>query len=97
MDFQSDKYSTSFSIPDRPTVRQQMSYVSTAGRAQNKEYVEKLWEAAKQIITSWKSELLPDITASLDTVDDPQITDMIIWAAFGVKNHVEGLESTPKN
>lgn len=97
MEFKSEKYNTSFTVPDRPTVRQQMAYLSTAGRARDREYVEKLWLAACDLLSDWKSELLPDCRMDLEKLDNPKVTDLIIWASFEVKKYIDGLDLTPKN
>ena len=88
---------TTFEVPDRPTVRQQLEYLgATAGVVDNK-YLIRFWIGALEVITDWKSETLPDVKASLDDMTDAAQTDLIIWAGLKVREHMSGLEKIPKN
>lgn len=97
MEIKNEILKTSFTIPDRPTVRQQMAYFSETARSVDRQHMERLWVAAQSLITNWKSEILSDIDANLDTIDNPKVTDVIIWASLQVKNHINSLDETPKN
>lgn len=97
MEFKNEILKTSFTIPDRPTVRQQMAYFSETARSVDRQHVERLWMAAQSLISNWKSEIMPDMKADLDATDNPKVTDVIIWASLQVKNHINSLDETPKN
>ena len=86
-----------FEVPDRPTVRQQLEYFSaTAGTAGNQMLV-RFWMGAREVITNWECEALPDIKVDLDDLTDPTQTDIIIWAGLQVKTHFNSLEDLPPN
>lgn len=97
MKLENEHLKTSFTVPDHPTVRQQMRYVSIAGRMRDKEYIERLWLASKELISDWQSEYMPDMNISLDEVTNPRITDVLAWVALQVKVHIESLDELPKN
>lgn len=97
MEFSNEVLKTSFTLPDKVTVRKQMQYLSVAGRSRDKEYVERLWLAARELIENWKSEYLPDLQASLDEVTDGNVTNVLVWASFEVKQYIEKLDEIPKN
>ena len=97
MDFKRENPACSFTVPDKVTVRMQLNYFSMASLKPSPDLWEKLWEAAKTIITDWQCELFPDFKTSLDDMTDPQITSTIVWAAIEVKKHIDALEIVPKN
>lgn len=86
----------SFSVPDRPTVRQQMAYFSETTGVVNRAHLERLWFGARSMITEWQCELF-EKDIDLDKVDDPRITEIILWAAVQVKTHLNSVTETPKN
>ena len=87
-----------FTIPDRPTVRQQLAYNAIVFSG-NEELpsIELQWQGALSMIDEWECELLPDPHVDLDTVDNPGIVKVIYWAVPLVTLHVVGLEDVPKN
>jgi hypothetical protein len=93
MQFKNEK--CSFTIPDRPTVRQQLAYFS-AGSGHSETLV-RYWEGAKALMQDWQSEILPDSSVSLDELSDPAQTSVIIWAGLEVLKHMNALEEVPKN
>lgn len=97
MEFKNETLKTSFTLPDAVTVRKQMRYLSVAGRSRDAEYVERLWQAAKELIQDWKCEYMPDMEASLDEVTNGNVTNILVWASFEVKKFIEGLDEIPKN
>jgi hypothetical protein len=92
MEIKSEKYK--FTLPDRPTVRQQLEYYSaSAGSASLVRY----WNGAKTLIQSWECESFPDFTVDIESVTDPSITAVIIEAGLDVMRYINALEDVPKN
>lgn len=96
-EFTLDFPACTFSIPARPTVRQQMEYISASAGAVGKNMVSRFWEGAKVLIVNWKSETLPNFNSDLDALEDPKQTELITWASLQVKAYIDGLENIPKN
>lgn len=87
----------SFTVPDTVTVRQQLKYFSQIGVSRSPEMWERYWNGAKSLISDWSCDLFPDMDGDLDAVTDMKITELIIWAGALVKQHMDGLETLPKN
>lgn len=85
-----------FHIPDRPTVRQQLAYISATTGTDPEYHLERLWNGAKALIENWQCELFK-FDVDLDTVDNPKITELMLWAAIQVRGYINKLEETPKN
>lgn len=85
----------SFDIPDRPTVRQQMAYYSEATGVTSRAHLERLWLGTRTLIVNWECELF-QFDVDLDTVDDPRIMDIMLWAAVRVRDHLNKLGELPK-
>lgn len=101
MDFEREKEpKCKFTIPDRPTVRQQMEYFSMAGAAAGRDMLVRYWEGARALIIkpSWKCELVPDLSSfDMDKTSNPDIVTVLIWAGLQVRNHMNSLDKIPKN
>lgn len=98
MEFKNEKLGASFSLPDKITVRMQLTYISRAALAQGTQFFEKCWEAAAEIMNDWKCEALPDPRKlDLDEVADPKVTETVIWAGMAVKEVMDNLDRIPKN
>jgi hypothetical protein len=95
--FTNDRLGASFTLPDRPSVRQQLAYFSEAGIARGQELFERYWRGALTIIQDWKCAALPDPNIDLDALDDPKATEVILWAGIAAKNHMDALDNVPKN
>lgn len=93
---QFEKDGLKFSIPDRPTVRQQLAYYSATTGTDAERHLERLWNGAKALIVEWECELFK-ADVDLDTVDNPKITDLMLWAAIQVRAYINKLEEIPKN
>lgn len=85
-----------FVIPDKITVRLQMAYYSEATGVIRQNHFERLWYGARAIMQEWECELF-DKNINLDEVDDPRITEIIVWASAQVKVYINNLEAIPKN
>jgi hypothetical protein len=96
MRFERDDKKCSFEIPDRPTVKQQLIYMGKASGV-NDGYPLRFWNAAKDLIKDWKCDIFQDYNTDLDTIDNPNITDILVWAGLQVWTHMVGLEELPKN
>ena len=101
MDFERAKpIHVKFSLPDTITVRQQLAYYSACSGFEDYEKIERWWAGARDLIEpgSWSCDVIPDPkTLELDSVTDPRITDVIIWASVQVRSHVGNLGTVPKN
>lgn len=86
-----------YSIPDKITVRQQLEYASIAGWQQAEDKIFKLWDAAKRLITTWESDLVPDVKKlDVDTETNPKVAAMITVVATDVWSHMLSLDRTEK-
>jgi len=100
MDFQRENPDCKFSIVDRPTVRQQMEYLSLAGGAMGRNMLVRYWEGAKALIipASWECKLIPKLDElDIDKENSPDIVTLLTWAGLQVRNHVNSLDEVPKN
>lgn len=94
MEFKNDD--ACFTVPDRPTVRQQLAYFSACTGVDPDKHLERMWNGAKTLIRDWDCKLFK-IDVDLETVDDPKVADIILWAAISVKAHMNKLSEIPKN
>lgn len=97
MDLKNEQLGVSFTIPTRPTVRQQLEYLSEAGNARGREMWLRYWAGAVMLITNWVCEALPDPNVDLDSITDTKQTGIIMWAAIEVYRHMNSLDTIPKD
>ena len=97
MEFERKNPDCKFSIPDRPTVRQQLEYFSLIGGAPDKNKLTRYWTGMQILVEEWKCDVMPDCDIALSDIDDPDITDIIVWAGTEVVIHLNSLESITKN
>lgn len=98
MKFERENPNCTFSIPDRPTVRQQLMYFSAAAAGVGQDALIRYWMAAKAIISEWDCELAPDLDKiDIDAMDDPKLTDVLIWVGTQVWVKMNQLDELPKN
>lgn len=97
MDFERENPNVKFSVPDRVTVRQQLAYYSEAAASKGADLFERYWLSARPLITYWQCEIMPDVKTDLDTVTNPKVAEVVIWAGITVKNYLDTLEELPKN
>jgi hypothetical protein len=97
MKCENEKLGCSFSVPDRPTVRQQLAYFSLVEKAEGQAKREQYWLAAQPLITDWQCEALPDPKTSLDDMTNPSQTFIVLWAGAAVFGHMNTLDDLPKN
>lgn len=86
-----------FTLPERPTVRQQLAYTSAAGFSGRLSMLERHWEGAKTIMADWSCEALPDTAVDLDELTNPTQAEAITWAGLQAAVHMNGIEDIPKN
>lgn len=96
MEYKNEDLGVSFRVPDRVTVRQQMTYYSQAATG-GSDFFLRYWYGARAIVENWQYEKMPDIMTDLDTLTDPAVSNVLIWASMRVKEYIEGLEDVPKN
>ena len=96
MEYKNEKLGARFVVPDKITVRQQLTYISEASGYSDSNRVEKLWTAATGLITEWECPGF-SLDVSLDDETNPSVASAIIWAALEVQKHVSNLENIPKN
>lgn len=97
MEFKRENPNCSFTVPDRITVRMQMTYFSQASIRPSADLWERLWSAALPLIENWQCELAPDKNINLDEVTDVNVTNVIIWASSQVQRYMDGLGTVSKN
>ena len=97
MEYKNEKLSARFVVPDKITVRQQLAYLSETVKNNDGTSMQSLWNGARLLIQDWVCPVFPIFDTKLDDVTDPQITELILWAAMEVRKHINNLESIPKN
>jgi hypothetical protein len=99
--FRHEELKTSFTLPAKVTVRQQLAYKGVIGRMRGRDdYYAGYWSGGLALIGDWQSEILPDPAAvDLDEETNPDVADLIFWAASVVAGHMMTLggETVPKN
>lgn len=93
MDFTNELHKCKFTIPDRPSVRQQLAYYS----AMERDTFLRFWNGARALIEKWDCELLPDVNADLEKETNPSIAHMAIWVGIEVSKYMSALDDIPKN
>ena len=98
MEYKNDRLGVSFTLPDRPTVREQMRYFSTVRFTANPDRLECQWAAATALIREWKCARLPVLEAiDLDALTDPTDLNILVWASTQTVILMNDLEDVPKN
>lgn len=89
---------TRFTVPDRPTVRQQLAYRAAIASMRFDDVYEAHWQGVVGLVQEWESDVIADPAAfSMDTSDDPAAADLVFWACNVVAGHMNRLETLPKN
>lgn len=99
MKFENEKLGCSFEIPDKLTVRQQLTFWQSVSDAEASagSFSARNWEAGQPLIVNWQCEVLPDRTASLDEMTDPKQAQVVSWASNQIVMYIVGLDGLPKN
>jgi hypothetical protein len=85
-----------FSLPARPTVRQQLEYYSRYADTRDAPLYLRLWHSAKILITDWECRTLPNKETDLNSLTDPQTATVVMWAGNVVMQYMNDLEALPK-
>jgi hypothetical protein len=86
-----------FTIPDRPTVKQQLKWFGAAMGYNKEDTWIRNWEGAKQLIQTWQCDILPDYQIDLDTITDPSQREIVIFVGLETVKFMNLLEDIPKN
>lgn len=100
--FENQTFGAKFSLPVKPTVRQQLAYNSAAGFSPVRlSSLERHWEGLKAILSDWECAMLPDPAVDLDSITDPKVStkiaDIVTWAGLQAAIHMNSLEDIPPN
>ena|SRR3990172_7663486 len=98
MEYKNEDPKVRFTVPDKPTVRQQLEYLGAATTFGSKDLFTALWRGAQTLIQDWECKLIPDHQkADLDKLTDLKQTEVILWVGRQVREFVNSLEEVPKN
>ena len=86
-----------FEVPDRPNVRQQLEYFSATAGAAGNQLLIRFWMGARELITNWECEALPDYMADIESLTNPSQAEILTWAGLQVKTFFNNLEDLPPN
>ena len=96
MQYSNEEPQCEFSVPDEPTVRQQLVYLGAVAGSGN-DWVVKRWLAAKPLITEWKCSIAPDLDAiDIDKETRRDVAILLGWVATQVLNHMSNVEKVEK-
>ena len=97
MEFVNEKPPVRFTIPDEPTVRQQLAWqaANTSLRGGDN-YLERAWRAAGALIDEWECEIVAP-GDDLDEITNPKATQVIIFVVNETLAHMLALDEVPKN
>lgn len=86
-----------FVIPDKITVRQQLTYFSEITNVSaEKDYMVRLWYGARSLIITWECGLF-NKDVDIEAEDNPRITELILWVSLKVRDYMNSLDRIPKN
>lgn len=86
-----------FVIPDKITVRQQLTYFSEITNVSaEKDYMVRLWYGARSLLTAWECSLF-NKDVDIEAEDNPRITELILWVSLKVRDYMNSLDRIPKN
>lgn len=95
--YTNEELGCSFELPERVTVRQQLTYITDLNAHEGEPGVIQMWEAGRKLIQDWRCEVMPDPAASLDELFDMKAARVVTWAGLTVMRHMQGLDNVPKN
>lgn len=100
--FENEELGVSFTLPDEPTVRQQLRWRNARMRRGFSDpgatVYEVVWEDILPLVGEWACEIAPrPEEIDLDTATDPLIADLVTWVGLRVFTHFEKVEAVPKN
>lgn len=88
-----------FTVPERPTVRQQLAYkAAVAFSPRRPDVYERYFAGVATLADEWECEAIPTPeTLDMDEEDDPRVADIVFWACNALAAHMDSLEALPKN
>lgn len=96
--YENEGLGVSFSLPERFTVRENLSFREHLGRVASDSAFIRYWVAALPIIKDWQCALIPDPAAlDMDIETDARIADIVQWTANSVAGHMMALVAPEKN
>lgn len=113
MEFKVKELGLKFSIPDRPTVAQQLAYSGQIFATRDADIFWRNWMAATALITEWECKAIPDYrkvyqsrvegeepdaeAVYLDEETNPTVAHALIRVGNEVGLFLAALEDVPKN
>ena len=96
--FENAELEVAFSLPDNPTVRQQMRWKAQVAFAEDAaEVYEVMWERCFNLVEDWESDLIPEPgEVDLDTETDTRVAEAVMWVAGQIWAHMNGLDEIEK-
>ena len=97
-EYSDDKLGVSFSLPDKPNVRQQLRFKSEIAFSSNADKMERMWFGALEIMSDWQCEAIPEpLAVDFAKETDPKVADIITYVASTTSGHMMRLGLIPKN
>jgi hypothetical protein len=112
MEFVHEETGTKLTLPERPTVYQQLMYSSALFDYKDENVFWRNWLCAQFLIENWESEIIPERTEVfkerlpgeegesgifLTEETDSRVTDVLIWAGNRAAIHIATLGKITKN
>jgi len=96
MELKNESLEVRLVVPDRPTVREILRYDSQVDFGYGRQMYERLWEAAKTIISEYKC---PHVALDIDieSAATDQVAKVIHWVALAVFSYRQQLDELEKN
>jgi len=99
-EFTNDDLGLRFTLPDNPTVGQQLRYrgrVFATGYFTEDVYL-RMWLGFLGLYGEWECESVPDPkTVDLETETNPAVADIVQFVGNVTARHMNTLETVPKN
>ena len=97
MEFKNAELETTFSVPERPTVRQWLAYDSAVDMRIGLTTYERMWAGLQALVKpdDWSSPV--DLHIDMETADDERAARVIKWASLTLFSFLHGLRNVEKN
>lgn len=97
-EFKDEGLGLRFTIPDKPTIRQQLMFRDAILEARGKVNQIRMWEGALPLIDEWEcAELEAPELLDLDKETNPKMANIITFVAGNVAGHMTGIGAVSKN
>lgn len=97
MKVQNEALGVAFELPDDPTYLTVLAYDEIAELTKDKGFFERLWMAAKQVISGWECENLALSEDDLNGRAGKAGIEIIKYVCITAWNWRQGLDEIPKN